>query len=209
MSTNGLKYRKAHSTDDTASESSFSGASPHPSSADLRKTTTTEAQQSKQRESTFQTLQERSAIPVTLYIIYGTIGILHYSAGFYQRETWERWWASMATSGTTLWKMLCYTGNLTQTLWNKDTEEVAPEWQEYARTAVIFVILLSLFYVFVGAPLRAGFWTGRRAMKQHKLHRYAGLIYLAQYTCVWVEYFTDYGAASRSYLPHCIALNGE
>lgn len=202
MST-GLKLRKKSSSaavEDTASETSGSGApSPTASSSDL--TGLTKADESR----SFESLKERSAIPFSIYMIYGTIAALHYSVGFYSRETFESWGSSMSTSFSTFAGMLGYTGTLTMTLWEGDRQE----WQIYAKAAVLFVIIASLLYVFVGAPLLAGFWTGRRTSR-HRIHRYAGLLYLVQYTCVWIEYFTNYkDGATYSYLPHCIALNGK
>ena len=74
--------------------------------------------------------------------------------------------------------------------------------------SIISVLLGCIFYVLVGAPLRAGLWTGQKSTK-HMLHRYMGLFFLIQYSLAWVEFLTDYETAKTTYFTHSITLNGR
>jgi hypothetical protein len=80
-------------------------------------------------------------------------------------------------------------------------------WSKFLFAYIIAALVAFLLYVLIGAPLRAGFWTGRKAMR-HKMHRYMGLSYLLQYGPAWVVYCTHYEQAKDSYLLHFIAING-
>jgi hypothetical protein len=148
-------------------------------------------------------LKERSAIPNSMYVVYGTIFSLQYFGGMWSLETPISWYSSMTTSAASFYEWMGYTRDLTKSA----AEGEHHDWKEYATTGIIGLFGLSVFYVFVIAPLMAGSWNP--TTKKHKLHRYAGLTYLTQYFLAWVEFCTNYtdGAAS-SYLPHFIALNG-
>lgn len=195
----GLTQRKKGGTevvDDEATSSSDNPPSHQSSTDDLK---------GMQKPSTVprKSLKERSQIPYSMYVIYGTIFALEFYGGVYRVETLQSWWRSMATSASTCVALLGYTRDLTKTAVDGEYQD----WQEYAQTGVIFSLVLSLLYVFFVAPFRAGLWTGTKA-RRHKIHRYMGLMYLVQYTFAWVEYFTDYDNAAKSFLPHFIALNG-
>jgi len=120
-------------------------------------------------------------------------------------ETLERWYASLHESAVTTGSLLGYTRDLAVTAVSKDKDSVA--WTEYARTAAIALFCSFLCFVFVVAPARAGFWTGRKA-RRHRIHRYMGISYLLHYALAWVEFFTNYEASRTSYLVHIIAVNG-
>jgi hypothetical protein len=185
-------------------------SSPNSSLADLNEKATVADLKEKVTENAAppatkrKSLKERSAIPNSMYVVYGTIFGLQYFGGMYSLETLKSWYSSMTTSAASFYEWMGYTRDLTKSAAEGDHHE----WKEYATTGIIGLFGLSVFYVFIIAPLMAGFWTGPRT-KKHKFHRYAGLMYLAQYFFAWVEFCTNYtdGAAS-SYLPHAIALNG-
>jgi len=149
-------------------------------------------------------LKDRSRIPNSMFVIYGTIFGLQYFGGMWTLNTPMSWYSSMKTSAETFSDWMGYTRDLTQSAVDGDYHD----WTEYAKTGIIFLFGSSLFYVFILAPLMAGFWTGPKTRK-HKFHRYMGLLYLVQYFFAWVEYLTNYtDGAAASYLPHAIALNG-
>jgi hypothetical protein len=190
-------------TPETDEASSLESSTPRSSTGDLKALDYTANLSSKGK-----TLQERGRIPYSFFVSFGGIFGLQYLSGMWSRETVESWYSSVVTSANTLKNLLGYTRDLT-----KDAiEEVsgdAPQhhWTEYCRTAVIFLISLSLIYVFFVAPFMAGLWTGRKA-RRHKFHRYMGLAYLIQYTLAAVEFFTNYDAARSSYLRATIAFTG-
>lgn len=192
--------KKAPSTAASSGTTSPS-SSTRSSSADLQGLNKTAAPpSSRERKS----LQDRSKIPYSMYVIYGSIFGLEYSSGMWTTKTLTSWYASMTESAATFYEWMGYTRDLTQSA----VEGEYHPWKEYAKTGVIFLFGLSLFYVFIVAPLMAGFWTGPKTRK-HKFHRYAGLLYLVQYFFAWVEYMTNYtDGAAASYLPHFIAFNG-
>jgi len=86
------------------------------------------------------------------------------------------------------------------------TGETVEPW-DYVYAVVSLALICPLFYVLIGAPLRAGMWTGTRA-KKHKVHRYMGLLFMIQYALAWTEFITDYDKAKDSYFPMTVALNG-
>jgi hypothetical protein len=139
-----------------------------------------------------------------MYIVYGSIIGLQYFGGMWSVDTPKSWYSSMTTSGASFYEWMGYTRDLTKSAVDGDYAD----WKEYATTGIISFFGLSLFYVFIIAPLMAGFWTGPKT-KKHKFHRYMGLLYLLQYFLAWVEFLTNYtNGAAASYLPHFIALNG-
>ena len=152
-------------------------------------------------------LKERSQIPVSFYLIAAVVVSLQHCSGLYQEETLIRWYDSMSTSAQFTAEYCQGAVELVQRA--VVNGEVLEDKTEYAKLALVFVFGFSLFYVFILAPLRAGFWTGSRATR-HVFHRYMGLAYLTQYFFVWVEFATNYeSSAKTSVLPHFIALNGE
>jgi len=152
-------------------------------------------------------LKERSQIPYSFFVTFGTILGLEYCSGMWRVETLERWYSSLKESALTAGELMSYTRNLAKNAVSSDASDTV-EWAEYARTATVALFCLFLFFVFVVAPARAGFWTGRRA-RRHLIHRYMGISYLLHYALAWVEFFTNYEASRTSYLVHIIAVNGE
>ena len=150
-------------------------------------------------------LKERGQIPYSFFVTLGTIFGLQYFSGMWRRETLDRWLSSLKESAITAASLLGYTRDLARTAVSEQADSIA--WTEYARTSVTVLLCLCLFYVFVVAPARAGFWTGRKS-RRHRIHRYMGLSYLAHYTLAWIEFFTNYEASRSSYLVHIIAVNG-
>lgn len=163
-------------------------------------------------------LAERSEIPYSFMITFGTVLGLQYFSGMWQWATLDSWYASLKTSSVTTVALLDYARSLAATGWNEGlvvvrntkipaTAAAPPSWIEYVSTFTICALCASLFYVFFVAPFAAGMWTGRKA-RRHKFHRYMGLAYLIHYVLAWVEFFTNYGAAKNSYLCHIVAVIG-
>jgi len=149
-------------------------------------------------------LRDRSRIPASAYVTFGSILMLQYCSGVWAPETLKSYYSSVTISVETLGELLGYTRDLTRTAIDGEYRE----WTEYAKTATTVTVIFSLVYVFFLAPLRAGLWTGSRARK-HIFHRYMGLLFLAQYFLAWIEIATNYeGGAESSFLPHFISVNG-
>ena len=150
-------------------------------------------------------LKDRSKIPTSFYItVIGYLGIAYYGNVF-RIETLQSWIASMLSSTDKFQESLVYSQQVAQTL---VTGEYRP-LSEYLQVSFITLSVLSLLYIFVWAPLRAGFWTGSRATR-HVIHRYMGLAYMAQYFLAWFEFATNYEEKGKdSFLPMFIALNGK
>jgi hypothetical protein len=147
-------------------------------------------------------LADRSRIPPSAYVTYGSILLLQYFSGMWKLETLESWFSSIVTSAVTCRELLGYARDLTKSAYDGEYHA----WTEYARTAVVLTVAMSLIYLFVVAPFKAGLWTGHKARK-HKFHRYMGLLYLIQYFFAWVEFITNY--SNGSVLAHFVALNGK
>jgi hypothetical protein len=150
------------------------------------------------------TLAERKKVPPTFYLSVFTILNLQYFGGMYTMEMPKSWWSSMTTSAYTCREIMVYLRDLCQTAFRGEVTD----WKELAYVGIACALVGCILYVLVGAPLRAGLWTGRKATR-HKLHRYMGLLFLMQYGAAWVEYTTNYlDGGLTSYLPHMIAMNG-
>jgi hypothetical protein len=118
-------------------------------------------------------------------------------------DTLKNWLLAMKTAGISTRDTLAYLRDLTQAAARGEVDS----WSEFIFACAITGLVACLLYVLIGAPLRAGFWTGRKA-RRHKMHRYMGLSYLLQYGAAWVVYCTHYEQAKDSYLSHFIAING-
>jgi hypothetical protein len=151
------------------------------------------------------TLAERRKIPPSLYCSVAVILGGQYFSGMWTVETPKIWLSSFVTSAKKCWELLAFLRDFMQAAAAGEITDMT----ELAKVTIITLIVASLFYVLIGAPLRAGFWTGRRSTK-HLMHRYMGLAYLVQYAFAWVEYLTNYEDGFRlSFLTHTIALNGK
>lgn len=193
---------KATETDAASSSSASPPGSNHSSSADLKSMVAPTAANSKGKS-----LAERSEIPYSFFVTYGTVLSIEYFSGMWSIETFYSWFSSLKASATTALQMMGYTRSLAMTVVSGE-KSVDIEWTEYAMTASIWLVCLGLFYIFFVAPFVAGMWTGRKA-RRHKFHRYMGLNYLIHYVFAWIELFTDYNAAKNSYLCHLVAVNGK
>lgn len=150
-------------------------------------------------------LKERSRIPASIYISTLSTLLLQYSAGLWRLETFTRWFDSIVTSLRTSSKFFADLRDSMQALSKGENDHPI----ELAKALIVTATALSLGYVFLWAPFRAGMWTGTRARK-HKVHRYMGLAFLIQYALVWVEFGTNYeNGTKNSVLPHFIAVNGK
>jgi hypothetical protein len=190
-------------TDETSSRSVTPPVSNSSSSADLKGMNDAPTAANSKGKS----LAERSMIPYSFYVTFGTVLGIEYFSGMWSMETVYSWYSSLKGSMITSRDMLGYTRYLAVTAANGGENAATIERAEYVKTGLIFLVCVSLFYVFFVAPFAAGLWTGRKA-RRHKFHRYMGLSYLIHYVFAWVELFTDYGAAKNSYLCHIVAVNG-
>lgn len=185
-------------------------------------TTSTEDSTSKARiavptaaNSKGKSLKERSAIPYSFYVTFGTILSLQYFGGLYDTTATVRsWYTSLYQSIITMIQLIQYSqtilvsppsvGISTTTRSNSNTT-----WPEFTFVLTLWcVVILPLIYVFFVAPFRAGFWTGRKS-NRHMFHRYMGLCYLLHYVLAWIEFFTHPAASKTSYLCHIIAVMGN
>lgn len=150
-------------------------------------------------------LKDRSKIPNSFYItVIGYVAFAYYGNVF-RLETLESWVSSMTKSWDKFQESLVYSQQVANTLVTGEYRPVS----EYLQVSFITLSVLSLCYIFVWAPLRAGFWTGSRAGR-HVIHRYMGLAFMAQYFMAWFEFSTNYEETGKdSYLPMFIALNGK
>jgi hypothetical protein len=160
-------------------------------------------------------LKDRSQIPYSFYITFGTIIGLQYFGGLYQYTTLQSWYQSIHVSIRQMIELLHYTQTvllspptLTSTTSAAATiTTVATTWTEYIFVMTIWcAVIVPLTYVFLIAPYRAGFWTGRKS-KRHVFHRYMGLSYLLHYVMAWIEFGTQ-STSKTSYLCHIIAVMG-
>jgi hypothetical protein len=188
--------------DRSTSTSSSPAGSSHSSSSDLKAMAPdTVGTAPIKRKS----LKERSRIPPSIYITGVTVLLLQYCSGLWKIETFQRWYNSMKTSAETTVEFMGFSRDLMQAAVKGEVSQPA----ELLKAAVVCALTLSLGYVFVWAPFRAGMWTGTKARKQ-MFHRYMGLLYLVMYFFAWVEFGTNYeNGAQNSILPHFIAINGE
>lgn len=196
-SNTGLK-NGANSKETTQEASSSSSSSPSTSTDELDK-------MDSKSSSAGKSLKERGRITTSFYICVSSVLLLQYFSGLWSEQTIKSYIQSIVTSARTIGDMTVYTNDI---LKSTAAGEYL-EWKEYASFATVVLLVFSIFYVFVGAPFMAGFWTGTRSRKQI-IHRYMGLVWLAQYALAWTEFLTNYqNGASSSLMPHFIALNGK
>mmetsp|Transcript_21246 Transcript_21246/g.30059 ORF Transcript_21246/g.30059 Transcript_21246/m.30059 type:complete len:469 (+) Transcript_21246:79-1485(+) len=180
-------------------EKAIEGSSSPLSSSSLSASTTSTIKR------TGASFKDRSRIPPSLYLA-GTLvcSLLFFTEIALQPlDVLKSLQSSIGTSSTTLATKWI---ELQETLKAIASGEILAMW-DYAYAAISIALVCPLFYVLIGAPLRAGMWTGKRA-KRHKVHRYMGLVFMMQYALAWVEFITNYEAAKDSYLPLTVALNG-
>lgn len=179
-------------------------------------TTTSATVEAAYSKRTRTSLKERGEVPLGLYVVAVSILVAQYVGGVWRLETLVNWKESMVHAGLTSRDSLVYLRDIMQSvaeslLQRNDgtttTTNAPVDWREVAYALVVTLLVASTLYVLIGAPLRAGFWTGPRSRK-HKLHRYMGMAFLIQYFAAWVEFVTHYDHAKDSYLPHFIAING-
>jgi hypothetical protein len=148
-------------------------------------------------------LQDRNKIPLSFYMSSAIILTAQFVGGVWSIDTLKNWLLATTTAGESIRETLAYLRDLMQAAARGEVDS----WSECMFACAIAGLVACLLYVLIGAPLRAGFWTGRKAMR-HKMHRYMGLSYLLQYGPAWVVYCTHYEQAKDSYLLHFIAING-
>lgn len=146
-------------------------------------------------------LKERSKIPPSFAVTFGTILGLQCFSGMWQFSTLDSWIASLLDSSM---ELVSLTQKAIQVVVG---QAPAGSWLEYAKTIVLTSFCGFLVYVFFVAPALAGLWTGRKA-RRAVFHRYMGLSYLIHYVLACVELLTDYTAAKNSYLGHIVAVTG-
>ena len=157
------------------------------------------------QKPTKKTLRDRSKIPNSFYAtVIGYFG-LGYFGNVFRLETLTSWINSMRFSFDKVYESLLYSQELAQTLVSGESRPAS----EYLQVSFITLSVLSLLYIFVWAPFRAGFWTGARSSR-HIIHRYMGLAYMLQYFLAWFEFSANYEETGKSsFLPMFIALNGK
>lgn len=150
-------------------------------------------------------LEERSKIPNSFYVTVIGFCAMAYFGNVFRVETIHSWMNSVLMSAEKVHGSLVYSQEVAQSLIKGERRPLS----EYAQVSFITLSILSLLYIFVWAPFRAGFWTGTRSSR-HVVHRYMGLAYMAQYFLAWFEFSTNYEETGRSsFLPMFIALNGK
>jgi hypothetical protein len=120
-------------------------------------------------------------------------------------ETPMIWLSLCVTGAKRRWELLALLRNFMQAA---AAGEIADK-TELAKVVIVALLVASILCVLIGAPLRAGSWTGRRS-NPHLMHRCMGLACLIQRGFAWVEHLTNYeGCFHLSFLTHTLALNGE
>eukprot|EP00529_Nitzschia_sp_RCC80_P042764 CAMPEP_0113477244 /NCGR_PEP_ID=MMETSP0014_2-20120614/20103_1 /TAXON_ID=2857 /ORGANISM="Nitzschia sp." /LENGTH=436 /DNA_ID=CAMNT_0000370323 /DNA_START=99 /DNA_END=1405 /DNA_ORIENTATION=+ /assembly_acc=CAM_ASM_000159 len=204
--TNGAKFdtsKAAEGMDETASTDSSNTSSPvgsrQGSSTDLKSL-------DKQQQS--KTLKDRSKTPNSFYVTLAVVLTAHYVLNVWSVRTLVNWKESMTHAGEATRDALMYLKELMERVFLGSQDENPADWKEIVTAGVVTTLIGTTLYVLIGAPLRAGFWTGSRSTK-HKVHRYMGMAYLIQYFAVWIEFVTNYEHhRADSVLPHFIAING-
>jgi hypothetical protein len=148
-------------------------------------------------------LKERSRIPGSLYMTLLCVYGLQWCSGVYTLESLVSYKNSIVTSLSTVAGSFSYCRVVLESL----VEGKYLSAREYVTFTLVAACVLSLVIVFFIAPFRAGVWTGKRATR-HVIHRFMGLAFMFQYTLAWVEFLTNYDAATASHLPIFIAVNG-
>lgn len=151
-------------------------------------------------------LAQRSQIPYSFYVTFGTILSLEYFGGLYTYATLQSWYQSLAQSTVVIGELLQYATDVLQSPFRRDAAS-SVDTKDVLFVAVLLAFLLPLFYVFFVAPFRAGFWTGKKT-KRHQFHRYMGLSYLVHYVLAWIEFFQFTASSQTSLLCHVIAVMG-
>jgi hypothetical protein len=160
-------------------------------------------------EKSSSSLRDRGQIPLSAYVCWSLIFGLQYTSKMYSMSFLHSWWRSVTLASHEFYQYFAYIRNVCQTLCDSSTRNtISSREMIWALGSVLLVAsLLTILFI---APLRAGFWTGKRATSKHVFHRYAGLAYLIQYGLAWIEYLTLYETSARtSFLPHTIAINGK
>lgn len=149
-------------------------------------------------------LDDRSRIPNSFYLSASLVLTAHFCGNIWSQRVVLNWAESMQDAGKISWNVFIFLRDLTNDAFHGKIEN----WVEFSQVFIFTGLVVSLLYVLLIAPLRAGFWSGSRSSK-HKMHRYMGLAYLVQYFAAWTQYLANYESAKGSYLPHFIALNGR
>jgi hypothetical protein len=154
------------------------------------------------------TLAQRSQIPYSFYVTFGTIVSLEYFGGLYTYATLHSWYQSLLQSAVMLGDLFQYSVVVLLSPLQRDGNvEGETSWKDVLFVSTVLLLLVPLFYVFFVAPFRAGFWTGKKT-KRHQFHRYMGLSYLIHYVLAWVEFFLFTASSQTSLLCHVIAVMG-
>ena len=193
-----LKYRgRSLDLDDTSSTGSPRSASP-PAGESFQIRPTAGLTKGK-------SLAERSKVPPSFAITFGTILGLQYASGMWSATTVEGWLSSVRAASARLAETIQYPMDL----FTLRRYENATMW-DYGQTLVVSAFSAFLFYIFFLAPAMHGLWTGRgRKAGRAAFHRYAGLSYLIHYVLAGVELATNYGDTGKSsYLTHIVAVTG-
>jgi hypothetical protein len=153
-------------------------------------------------------LAQRSQIPYSFYVTFGTIVSLEFFGGLYTFATLQSWYQSLSQSAVMMGELLQYSADVLLSPFRRDgSTSVETSWKDVLYVAAVLLFVIPLFYVFFVAPFRAGFWTGKKT-KRHQFHRYMGLSYLIHYVLAWVEFFRFTSTSQTSLLCHVIAVMG-
>ena len=160
----------------------------------------------KKRFKRVQTLSERSKIPIAIFISIGLILALLYLCKvlYVFPEACLSYKDSIALSVNEgrIHLHLCVKKFL-HSLIALDYGRVG--WDS-AKQGICLAVIICIFLIFFYFPLRAGLWAKK---SKHSLHRCFGMLWLIQYSLACVEFIYNYERAKDSYLPLCVALNGE
>lgn len=151
-------------------------------------------------------LKDRSKIPYSFAVTFGTILGLQYAAGVWSEESIRSWGDSLRQSSVRLVEMARYPMDL----FLGGKYDKVTGWH-YGQTAFLAAFALFLFYVFFVAPAMKGLWTGSGNGKKSRamFHRYSGLTYLIHYVLAGVEMATLYESSGKtSLLTHIVAVIG-
>jgi hypothetical protein len=153
-------------------------------------------------------LAQRSQIPYSFYVTFGTIISLEFFGGLYTYATLQSWYQSLSQSAVTMVELFQYSADVLLSPFRRGgNASVEASWKDVVFVSTVLLFLIPLFYVFFIAPFRAGFWTGKKT-KRHQFHRYMGLSYLIHYVLAWVEFFLYTSTSQTSLLCHVIAVMG-
>jgi hypothetical protein len=151
------------------------------------------------------TLAERRKIPASLCLSLAIIVGGQHSSRMWTVETPKIWLSLCVTGAKKRWELLALLHNFMQAA---AAGEVAGK-TELAKVAIVALLVASILCVLIGAPLRAGSWTGHQS-NLHWMHRCMGLACLIQRGFAWVEHLTNSEDCFwLCFLTHTLALNGE